>query len=176
MVAAFLKLGIPTMMSALPRRAISSRIAGVRAVWGTSPPYHHGAALALPRARPATPVIRSPCVCTFPVGDASRMCDAPRMHIRSADGVRPQHRDVCSRGAYRTRRASRAPNVHTRPTPVDTTGPAQGGAPPLPTRDRHRRPVVADGARPVSAVGAAEAQVAEADRPPRPDPGLDRRP
>src|SRR6478752_7660410 len=99
MVAAFLKLGIPTMMSALPRRAISSRMAGVRAVWGTGPPYHHG-------------------------GGAAH---------------------------------------------------SQGGARTLPTRDRHRRPVLADRARPVSAVGAAEAQVAEAHRTPRPDPRVDRR-
>src|SRR5436190_2881640 len=41
MVAAFLKLGMPTMMSARPRRAISSRMAGVSEVagiWGTLPP------------------------------------------------------------------------------------------------------------------------------------------
>src|SRR6188768_3308337 len=31
---------MPTMMSAWPRRAISSRIAGVRVVAGTSSPYH----------------------------------------------------------------------------------------------------------------------------------------
>src|SRR3954454_5662676 len=36
MVAAFSKLGIPTMMSARPSRAISSRTAGLRAVAGTS--------------------------------------------------------------------------------------------------------------------------------------------
>src|SRR6478752_7083737 len=58
MVAAFLKLGIPTMMSALPRRAISSRMAGVRAVWGTSPPYHHGGggAMSPAAARPDLPL------------------------------------------------------------------------------------------------------------------------
>src|SRR5918993_1271042 len=41
MVAAFLKLGMPTMMSAGPNRAISSRIAGVSVVSGidaTVPP------------------------------------------------------------------------------------------------------------------------------------------
>src|SRR3954447_1910217 len=35
---------MPTMMSARPRRAISSRIAGVRVVAGTSPPYHPASA------------------------------------------------------------------------------------------------------------------------------------
>src|SRR5512134_3712280 len=40
MVAAFLKLGMPTMMSARPSRAICSWMAGVRAAWGTRPPYH----------------------------------------------------------------------------------------------------------------------------------------
>src|SRR4051794_41862706 len=48
MVAAFLKLGMPTMMSALPIRAIWSRMAGVRAGSGTGPPYHRGAAVAGP--------------------------------------------------------------------------------------------------------------------------------
>src|SRR3954451_25247463 len=47
-VAAFLKLGIPTMMSARPSRSISSRMAGVSAVWGTRPPYH-----SRPRQRPS---------------------------------------------------------------------------------------------------------------------------
>src|SRR6185312_17179942 len=51
MVAAFLKLGMPTMMSASPSRAIWSRTAGVRAVWGI--------ALTLPLAaghRPRRPI------------------------------------------------------------------------------------------------------------------------
>src|SRR6476646_2094168 len=42
MVAAFLKLGIPTRRSARSSRSISSRMAGVSAVWGTGPPYHLG--------------------------------------------------------------------------------------------------------------------------------------
>src|SRR3954469_19879237 len=39
-VPAFLKLGTPPMLSARPSRSISSRMAGVSAVWGTGPPYH----------------------------------------------------------------------------------------------------------------------------------------
>jgi hypothetical protein len=38
-----LKLGIPTMMSARSRRAISLRMAGVSTVSGTTSPYHRGA-------------------------------------------------------------------------------------------------------------------------------------
>src|SRR4051812_26693040 len=40
MVAAFLKLGIPTMMSAWPSLAICSRTAGVSPWAGTLRPYH----------------------------------------------------------------------------------------------------------------------------------------
>src|SRR5438093_4340031 len=70
MVAAFLKLGMPTMMSARPRRAISSRMAGVSEVagiWGTLPPRARiyladGSASRtdLPRAVSRPPVIAGP--------------------------------------------------------------------------------------------------------------------
>ena len=176
MVAAFLKLGIPTMMSASAKArdlVADGRRQGGLGHEPTVPSWWGGAMPGLLAGGRRRTRVRSSAVCTF-AADGRRGCS---MHIGCisgrCDGSEPAPsesgpaRRLCSRGAYRTRQAlpERRTRIHGPRTRIGPRGRRRAAPARLSTRDRHRRPVVADRTRPVSAVRAAEAQVAEA-RPP----------